>query len=61
MGKYKGIKNKVQLFNPRSKSWTLVDTKIGGILSYRKQPYKNVPIKGKTPDELGYANMSSEG
>jgi len=52
MSKYKGTKNKVQLFNPRSKSWTLVDTKIGGILSYRKKPYKNIPIKGKTPQEL---------
>ena len=35
MGKYKGIKNKVQLFNPHSRSWTLVDTKIGGDTLYR--------------------------
>ncbi len=47
MGKYKGTRNKVQLFNPRSKRWCLVDTKVGSILSYRKHPYKNVPIKGK--------------
>lgn len=50
MGNYKGIKNKVQVFNPRSQRWMLLDTKIGGILGRgRKQPYKNVPIKGKHP------------
>ena len=43
---YHGTKNKTQVFNPRSHHWVLVDTKIGGILSHRKQPYKNVPKKG---------------
>ncbi len=51
MGSNKGTKDKVQLFNPRSHTWVLVDTKIGGIVGHgRKQPYKNVPIRGETPN-----------
>ena len=42
-------KDLVQLWNPKSKRWVLIDKKVGGILRYRKsEPYKGIPIaRGK--------------
>lgn len=53
MGNYKGTKNKVQVLNPKSGEYVLVDTKQGAILHHRKKPYKNVPIKSKNGIEEG--------
>jgi hypothetical protein len=41
------IKNRVQLLNPRSKRYVLVDTKTGQVLRTKRTPgpYRNVEIK----------------
>lgn len=35
-------KNRVQLQNPKTKQWVLVDTKIGKILKHNDNPLKGV-------------------
>jgi len=40
------IKNLVQLLNPRTKRYVLVDKSVGKILAHKSdgQPYKNIPV-----------------
>ena len=35
---------KVQIQNPKSKRWVLVDKEKGEILSYHRKPLENVPV-----------------
>lgn len=39
-------KDRIQLFNPRTKRWVKVNTKTGGIVCHKKSlnPFKNVEI-----------------
>ena len=37
--------NLVQIKNPKTKKWTLIDTEKGVILEERKQKYKGVKVK----------------
>ena len=43
-------KNRIQMYNPRTKKWVKLDTKTGRIIGHKsdKKPYKNVKIR---PDD----------
>ena len=42
----------VQIKNPKSGSYVKIDTSTGRILSYKKTPYKNIPIVGEIVGEV---------